>query len=129
MANPTSTIQLDPLNDEDPDFLSFLSELNTWDHVVTDRSFMEVMKADDDDDNDSNQDGDCESQARKRAKIDAAVRGSSCCNIISSNDLETVSRTAVDAELATLPRQLFDAVSDVDIDLMRHILDTNFDEN
>ena len=129
MANPTSTIQLGPLNDEDPHFLSFLSELNTWDHVVTDRSFMEVMKADDDGDDGGNQDGEHEPQARKKAKIDAGATSSTCCNIISSDAPETESRTAVDAELATLPRQLFDAVGDVDIDLMRHILDTNFDEN
>jgi hypothetical protein len=42
---------------------------------------------------------------------------------------EIVSRTPADVELATVPRQLFDAVGDLDLERARDLIDTYFDEN
>jgi hypothetical protein len=48
---------------------------------------------------------------------------------VKAESTETVSRTPADLELATVPRQLFDAVGDLDMDLVQHLLDTYFDED
>ena len=48
---------------------------------------------------------------------------------VKAESIETVSRTRADVELATVPRQLFDAVGDLDMELVQHLLDTYFDEN
>ena len=131
MANPpSSSLRPDPLCDEDPHFLSFLSEVNTWDSLVTDWSFMEVLK-DDDDGSGSDE------HVTKKARTDAeAVENNSSSdsnrNTVSplpAETTETVSRTPCDAEMATVPLQLFDAVGDVDMEFVRHVLETYFDEN
>ncbi len=129
----SSTIQLDPLTDDDPFFLAYISELGTWDNLVKDRSFMEVMKDDD---------GDNGSRPVKKIKIDADAAGansssssSSCSHGVASvppvkaEHAEIVSRTPEDMELMTVPSQLFDALGELDTDFTRNVIDTYFDPN
>ncbi len=128
MEFSSSTIQLDPLTDDDPYFLAYISELGTWDSLVKDRSFLEVMK-DDDGDN----------QPAKKVKLDAASSSgssSSCSHGVASmaspvkvDSIEIVSRTPEDMELMTVPPQLFDALGELDTDFTRNVIDTYFDPN
>ena len=137
MENPSSSFRPDPLSDDDPHFLSFVSEVNTWNSLVTDWKFMEVLK-DDDEINKDGSDSDGHVGKKARTNVDTVPTISSSSDIHSSSDrngnavspvqTETVSRTAVDAEMATVPLQLFDAVGDVDMDFVRNVLDTYFDE-
>ena len=48
---------------------------------------------------------------------------------VEAESAEIVSRTPADLELATVPRQLADAVSELDFELARHLIDTYFVEN
>ena len=42
--------------------------------------------------------------------------------------VEVVSRTPEDLELASLPRKIYDALSDINLNLLRQLIDTYFDE-
>ena len=143
MAKSSSTIQLDPLNNDDPFFLAYLSELGTWDSVVTNRSFMEVLK--DDDGNDIQDDKDeskVDSHRRKKAKTEADVAddsggsssdsgGDHSCSSSSvpTESIEIVSRTPEDMEMVNVPPQLYGALGDIDMKFLRHLLENYFDEN
>ena len=145
MEKSSSTILPDPLNNDDPFFLTYLSELSTYDNLVTDRSFMEVLK--DDGDNDIQDDGDDDTDgnevelpvpARKKAKTDADAAGSSSDSSygVGSTDssmtmrsIETVSRSPEDLEMANVPEQLYDALGELDMKFVRHLVDSYFDRN
>ena len=140
MERPSSTIQPDPLNNDDPFFLNYLSELSTWDSLVTDRSFMEVLKNEDGNDiQDDGKDGnEVEPHTRKKARTDADAADSSSDSSPSSgnNDssvttgsIEAVSRTPEDQEMANVPVQLYDALGELDMKFVRHLVDSYFDEN
>lgn len=56
----------------------------------------------------------------------------SCSSIdppIKVESAEQLSRTPQDLELATLPRRLYDAIGDLDMERLRQLLDTYLDEN
>jgi hypothetical protein len=63
-------------------------------------------------------------------KINGGTCSRSRCHDPALNEsAEVVSRTPADLELATVPRQLFNALGDLDNKSLRHLLDTHIDEN